>query len=323
LKETGEYSFDGIGVEKLTLPSSIEIINAHSFVGCRSLKSLVFESGSNLQRIENDAFTSPLVMEVQLPNSVCFISGRAFDLNAVKSITFYPCPIAFCVRDEMVEDGSAKSLILYLGSAVSYDIPKSVETIGDGCFRWNKTLEFLTFEWDSSLQRIGEEAFRDGKLKGSIVLPRSVKVLSEKCFSSCKWLETVIFESGSVLQEICEYGFAWSGLQRIIIPASVVIIGNSGFRACKSLEFVRFESGSVLEAIGVEAFIWSGLKGSVIPAAVKVIDSSAFLWCDALTSVTFEPGSQLIAVNACAFDGCPCTGSVKFPPSFLRTDRKR
>jgi hypothetical protein len=170
LKQTGEYSFDGIGLEKLTLPSSIEIIRSNSFVLCRSLKSLEFESGSKLQRIEHDAFAWTLLMEVQLPNSVCSISGRAFDPNVLRSISFCPCPTAFCVRGEMVENASGESLILYRGSAVSYNIPKSVETIGDCCFRRTMTLELLTFEADSGSG--------DGKLKGSIVLPRTVRGLS-------------------------------------------------------------------------------------------------------------------------------------------------
>jgi hypothetical protein len=103
-------------------------------------------------------------------------------------------------------------LIISFARATCIEIPKSVETIADGCFREHPTLETVTFEAGSHLRQIEEEAFSNGKLKGTIQLPGPVKLLASWCFYACKSLETVKFMARSELQEIGEYAFAMSGL---------------------------------------------------------------------------------------------------------------
>jgi hypothetical protein len=169
------------------------------------------------------------------------------------------------------------------------------------------------------LQRIGEEAFVEVKLKGTVVLPRSIGVLSCGCFLGCQLLETVIFESGSVLREIGEYAFGGSGLMSIVIPASVRVIGRIAFKWCTSLESVTFESGSELRNIGEDAFAvidqdmfgvvgmdeaaLNQLKNIIIPASVEVIGTGAFLGCKLLEIVIFESGSVLREIGEYAFEG--------------------
>jgi hypothetical protein len=56
----------------------------------------------------------------------------------------------------MLEDTSGGGLIRYRVWAVSLVIPKSLEMIGNGCFLGNETLESITFEADSVVQRVGK-----------------------------------------------------------------------------------------------------------------------------------------------------------------------
>jgi hypothetical protein len=158
LKQTGEYFFSKIGLEKLISPSSVEVIREGCFSDCDSPELLMFETESNLKRIERFAFDGMLLSEVKFPNSVRFIDGRARP-KLPKFVLFHPCPTNFRVRGVMLEDTSGSALIRCLGHPVSLVMPQLIETIGDGYFMENETLESIAFEADSGLRRIGEEAF--------------------------------------------------------------------------------------------------------------------------------------------------------------------
>jgi hypothetical protein len=258
-----EKAFVETGVAELTVPSSVEMIGASCFYCCGLLKSIAFESGSQLRRIERSAFADTPLTELRLPNSVRFISGLAFNLTCLKSISFHPCPTTFRVRDGMLEEASGRVLVLFLGSAPSVVVGQSVETIGDGCFGGHETLEHVSFESGSVLERIGEWAFVDGKLTGGIVIPRSVRVLARYCFYYCESLTSVTFESGSALSEIGERAFADSGLTGIVIPASIRVIGEYAFAWSWSLASVTFEEASRLREIGHMVFHACPCQGRV------------------------------------------------------------
>jgi hypothetical protein len=216
-----ESAFAGTAVAELTVPFSVEVIAVSYFFVCLSLEWVGFESGSQLRRIEANAFVSTPLTELELPNSVRSISGRAFNRELLKSISIHSCPTNFRFSDGMLEEASWRMLVFYFGSAASIVIGRSIEMIGDGCFRVHETLTNVAFESDSVLERIEELAFAHGKLTGGIVLPRTVRVLARDCFYGCKLFTSVTFESDSALLKIGESAFESSGLRSIVIPASV------------------------------------------------------------------------------------------------------
>jgi hypothetical protein len=122
------------------------VIGPYCFYNCRSLKSVGFESESHLQRIEAYAFFDTPLTEVELPDSVRFISGRAFGGELLKWISIHSCPTNFRFRDGMLEEASGRVLVRYCGSSVSIVIARSVETIGDGCFHGHEMLASVTLE---------------------------------------------------------------------------------------------------------------------------------------------------------------------------------
>jgi hypothetical protein len=80
-------------------------------------------------------------------------------------------------------------------------IPSSVVVLGASSFRGCESLESVTFESGSRLERIEEYSFCGNGLK-SIEIPSSVVVLGTSSFHGCKSLESVAFESGSRLERI-------------------------------------------------------------------------------------------------------------------------
>jgi hypothetical protein len=107
-------------------------------------------------------------------------------------------------------------------------IPSSVVVLGKESFRACQSLESVTFEPSSRLERIDESAFLGSGLP-SIVIPSSVVVLGEWNFSWCWKLESVVFESSSRLERIEESAFCESRLKSILIPPTVAFIARSAF----------------------------------------------------------------------------------------------
>jgi hypothetical protein len=178
----------------------------------------------NLHRTEKNAFAHALFSEVKLPNSVRFISRRASNPRALKSVLFYPCPNNFFVRGETLATASSDALILCHGVAVPNRLKRSVKAVGgapkrlivlhstrkrvcnrsekrrfrtgiskgQSCFRGASECshDAVRFEARSSLRAIGSYAFEAGGLKG-IAIAVSVEVISERAFFNCKLVETV------------------------------------------------------------------------------------------------------------------------------------
>jgi hypothetical protein len=179
-------------------------------------------------------------------------------------------------------------------------VPSSVVVLGKESFHGCRSLESVTFESGSRLERIERSAFSgtvifSNKLK-SVLIPSSVVVLGKRSFGQCKSLESVTFESGSRLERIEKRAFQGSGLRSILIPSSVVVLGKESFHWCKSLESVIFESVSRLERIEESAFFASELRSIVIPASVAFLGASAFA-AKSLNSISVSRDNQYFRIR--------------------------
>jgi hypothetical protein len=63
---------------KVAIPRTIEFIEEYCFYDCNSLKEVIFESDSNLKRIDKSAFSSSGLKSVRIPAKVEFIGERCF-----------------------------------------------------------------------------------------------------------------------------------------------------------------------------------------------------------------------------------------------------
>jgi hypothetical protein len=269
-----------------------------------------------LERIEELAFELSGLKSIVIPPKVSFICGSAFLTVSLCPILVSPDNRRFRTRESFLEDFCGSTICRHFGSCRSVVIPSSVVVLGGGSFCWCESLESVTFENGSGLERIEESAFRRSGLK-SIVIPYSVVVLGRSSFYECKSLESVTVENdflkprsriltqhprgGSRLARIEESAFQGSVLESIDIPSSVVVLGKRSFYRCESLESVTFESGSRLERIEEYAFYESGLKSILVPSSVVVLGKSSFCLCKSLESVTFESGSRLERIEEFAF----------------------
>jgi hypothetical protein len=147
-----------------------------------------------------------------------------------------------------------------------------VISIGDGAFK-NSNFITITFESDSLLKSIGNNAFNQSKIK-SIVIPKSVTSIGDSAFSESE-LTTITFEPNSLLKIIDKSAFSNIEIKSIVIPKGVTSIGDRAF-IYSSLKSITFEKDSSLKTIGESAFYESKIKSIVIPKNVSSIGDNAF-----------------------------------------------
>lgn len=311
-------------LEKITIPASVEVLGKNAFYNCKSLKSVIFEEGSKLKSIGNDAFRNCPLTEVTIPAGVESLGENAFYYcESLKSVTF----------EEGSKLKSIENYTFYFCPLTEITIPASVERIGAFVFKIGSTgssigtLKKVTFEETSVLKSIETQAFSNCPLT-EVTIPASVKSIGSDAFYYCTELQHVKFEEGSQLTKIGQEAFCrcsslteikipqsvetiensafkyCSSLTEITIPANVVSVGDSVFIGCTSLQKVEFEEESRLVNIGNYAFGSSSsseclkLDKIIIPASVESLGNYAFY---GIRDISFESGSRLKTVGSSAF----------------------
>jgi serine/threonine protein kinase len=94
-----------------SIPSDVSIIGSQCFCGCKSLCEVIFENGSKLQRIEEQAFLDTGVKTIRIPSSVEFLGEYCFcvceslyevifegNVKVIQNNVFSQCDSLKCVK---------------------------------------------------------------------------------------------------------------------------------------------------------------------------------------------------------------------------------
>jgi hypothetical protein len=168
----------------ITIPESVGFLGTSSFANCKSLGSMAFENGSQLDRIEERAFRSSGLKSFVIPPRVSFIARSAFAEVLIDFISISGDSRTFSLREGFLEYYSGTTIYRYFGACRSVVIPSSVVVLVKSSFFESRWSEFVDSEERSRLERIESRAFSRSGLK-SIVIPSSVVVLEESCFAHC------------------------------------------------------------------------------------------------------------------------------------------
>ena len=326
------YAFqDSLLSGSITLPASLTSIGGTgAFIGCTSLTTVIFESGSQLETIGYGAFLLTGLTSITLPASLITISEYAF-YNSSSLTT-----VSFDSGSKLVTIGD----VAFKGTGLSghMTIPASVTSIGDSAF-FQLTASSFSFESGSQLTTIAQGAFYETGLSGSISLPSSLTSIGQQAFYGCTSMTSLSFPIGSQLTTVSVTGpgvFAGSALSSLTGPKQVldafgvdagsgktvggkeyvtvtllqtIISGDGVLTQEKVQEAIQDGSNAVdviitgFVSIAVDAFKYSNnISGSItIPNSVTSIGNSAFYECSSLTSVIFESGSKLSTIGSDAF----------------------
>lgn len=188
----------------LVISAEIIEIGYRAFAGDTSIKSISFESGSQLETIGDYAFANCTNLKSidMIPKRVTSIGDGAFlSCKSLTRVTFEDNSwldivgmgaFSNCVELQSVDFG-VNSWLTTIESGVFSDchslsnivIPGSVKKIGDGAFLWCSDLTSITFGADTQLNSIGIGAFSNCSYLTSITIPNGVSEIGYGAFSFC------------------------------------------------------------------------------------------------------------------------------------------
>ena len=201
-----------------------------------------------------------------------------------------------------------------LTSLQTMTIPRSVQTLAEGCFSNTRFLKNIFFEDNSTLTKIGAYAFSSGGIE-KIIVPKLVTSLGNNCFHLCVNLATVEFEEGSQLTNLGSLCFFGSGITAISIPQNVTKIGMHCFNRTFALKSVRFETEK-LEKLESFLFFNSAIEEIVVPRGVQEIGAYCFTR-STLKSIQRDSDEPIIVAQN-AFSDCPELTMANISPLLLK-----
>ena len=250
------------------VPDAVREIPSECFYGCRSIRCVRFSSSSSLERICERAFSKTSLTEISIPDGVLELCSMCFwSISSFRRITFGAASSLLCISH------------CVFTSLHEISIPDSVRELCDRCFRYCYDITTITFGASSELERIGNEAFSDTRIR-EIHIPDSVREIGNKCFYVCIQLRRVIFGVSSSLQRIGDGAFYITALRHISIPASVRELGeNCFFPSRGNPVMLAFDASTSLERIGCMCFSGCHLTFFRVPPSIRYIHPKAFREC--------------------------------------------
>lgn len=221
---------------------------------------------------------------ISIPASVTKIGKRAF--GATMTVTLAEGNTSFKMVDNVLFTSDMKTLVRYFpseGTAGSYTVPSSVETILGGAFQKAK-INHIDL---GSVKTIGEYAFQQAEIP-EIMLPDTVTTFPDEypyLFHESA-VEKVVIGSGMTEIPPRFFGSA-SFLREIVIGANVSKINELACPYLLELRKVTFAEGSKLEKIeGDQAFSsCPKLESIELPDSCTFVGGYTFQNCPSLRTI--------------------------------------
>lgn len=307
-----------------------------AFRECSNLTTVVFEEGSMVLSLGEDAFYSCRDLEsFTLPASVTSVGASAFsNCTSLKSFT---------IAEGGSEVSFGSSAFSNCTSLTEFYIPASVTEISTSVFSgcdslaavyvdennpnytdidgvlFNKDVTeilFYSFGMPSeyvlpeTVTTIGKSVFEGNENLKSITIGKNVTSIDTEAFMGCVNLEEVIFEAGGT-GDITFGSNVFAdciALTSVALPERVTSTGYAMFTRCYGLEsvvlpagFTTFGSTTFNYCISLATVSIAGQQAvegtAVIPSGVKEISSSAFQKT-AIRHVVLPNGLETISSNA-------------------------
>ncbi len=282
-----EFAFDSCaGITSVIIPSNVTSIGKSAFEDCSSLKSVSFETDSQLTSIGYWAFIGcSTLTSIIIPSSITSIGETAFgNCDKMGTITFN------WNEEQLSKLTLGNNLFINRTSSqkINFHIPWGTKDQYNAKFTQDILGTNVTANWIDDIQwSITDDGFispaNKDLIKGDVTIPNTVggKVvtgIANSAFDSCTSLTSVNFDNDSQLTSIGYMAFNGCGsLKNITIPKSVTSFGALAFSKC-------------------------ALTSINIPSSVTSIGEAAFADCP-LTSIKFTDNDTYKRVSTKSKDG--------------------
>ncbi|CAG5936643.1 choline binding protein PcpA [Streptococcus pneumoniae] len=213
----------------ITIPSSIKKIQKKGFHGSKA-KTIIFDKGSQLEKIEDRAFDFSELEEIELPASLEYIGTSAFSFSQkLKKLTFSSSSKLELISHEAFAN---------LSNLEKLTLPKSVKTLGSNLFRLTTSLKHVDVEeGNESFASVDGVLFSKDKTQliyypsqkndESYKTPKETKELASYSFNKNSYLKKLELNEG--LEKIGTFAFADAiKLEEISLPKlKSLTIGNN------------------------------------------------------------------------------------------------
>lgn len=310
----GEGAFNGCtALAEVAMPENLTDIGDYAFNGCTSLATVSISE--NTKRIGRSAFTDTQLWKANAENYVgdWFIGASyAEDAYTIKA-----------PREGTV--GIADYAYSKFKTASTVILPDSVKYIGKGAFYQCQIPGVVI---GSGAVSIGESAFAGTNL-GLVVLgaldqtsgganlgASSLEDIGNEAFKDCAQLNTI--EIPSTVEHIGTYAFKNSGIWKETMTE--VYAGNwlVGYNESGTLNTIAVDDGTV----GIADYVFynqTGILTVTIPEGVKYIGRSAFNGCKNLAGVTLP--DSLTEIEDYTFYNCTALALPELPANLTRIGR--
>ena len=293
-------AFANSNISKVTIPASVETIQAEAFANCINLTTVIFTNpgASGSLTIGARAFMNNFsLVSITFPARLTDLAVDRVDdavlgsFSSIDDITANSSD-AFLINKDLIDvenEGDLKAQLEAVNVAVGNNTTyKSVDGV---LFRGNTLVYFPeaksaeNYSIPAGITAIGESAFFNTSLSGDLVLPATVTTIGNFAFAGTN-IETLRFAGDRLAQP--------------------VTVGDYAFYECGDLEKVTFDKkadatettpateNSNVTVIGVGAFYEDEYLNEItIPASVTSIGEKAFAlsYSDSL-DITFESGND-------------------------------
>ena len=355
-------------LKNIVLPDGLQTMNSYVFQGCTSLRSITvnvssipydafynctflsnINFGSNVTRIESEAFRGTAIVNLVIPDTVTYIGSNAFTgCNKLKTAVIANS-VTYLGSSAFTSCTSLESLVIGNG------VTTIQSSLCSGCTSLKSVhigagVTSFPYPGICTMQSGYWKYYSSGSYS-YVDQPNIVRGWSNESFSGCINLETITIDESnttfydgraagggncviqrtgngnslimgcktSVIPSSCQIISMTAferlpGLTSINIPADVRTIEQFAFLYCPDLVDVTFADGSSLQLIGQYSFYrCSKINEIHIPDRVTQIAQRAFAYDTGLVQVTF--GSRLATISEYAFMGCTGLSSITLPKS--------